>query len=126
MASIGTIAITPTPVAITEARKVRTDDQAIPVEQAVDVSPESRKLPDTVPAPSQDKVAAKSDAPLEKALSDVRPVIERLDGTKDIAENLDETLEAEEPDDDDRALQARGAYETLRQPDTDKTSVATV
>lgn len=104
MVPIQTIPITPSPVAVTETRAVRTDDRQIPVEQAVDMSPETRKLPD---------------APLDKALSDVRPIIERLDGTKDVAE----TLDIEESDQDDRSMQANEAYQTLRQPDEETTSV---
>lgn len=122
MASIQTIPITQTPVAVTEARKVRTDDRPIAVEQSVDVSPESRKLPEALVASTDTPSSVSKDAPLEQALSDVRPVIERLDGTKDVAE----TLETEEPDQEDRALQANEAYQTLRQPDEEKTPVATV
>ncbi|GHB00623.1 hypothetical protein GCM10009069_24360 [Algimonas arctica] len=106
MASLHTIPITPTPASVTQARAVRTDDRQIPVEQAVDMAPETRKLPD---------------APIDKALSDIRPVIERLDGAKDVAE----TLEVEVRDQDDRAMQANDAYQTLRQPDEEKTSVGT-
>ena len=108
MASIQTLPITPTPVlpSVTEARSVRTDNLNVPVEQVVDSSPEPRKLPD---------------APMDKHLSDVRPIIERLDGTKDVAE----TLEAEEPDQDDRAMQADEAYKTLRESDEDRTAVGT-
>lgn len=106
MASIHITPITPTPVVITETRTVRTDARDIPVEQAVDMSPETRKLPD---------------APLDKTLSDIRPIIERLDGTKDVAE----TLEAEEPDQDDRSMQANEAYKTLREPEGDKVAVGT-
>jgi len=108
MASIQTLPISPTPVppSVTEAHVVRTDNRNVPVEQVVDASPETRKLPD---------------APMDKALSDIRPIIERLDGTKDVAE----TLEAEEPDQDDRAMQANEAYQTLRNSDEDKTSVGT-
>lgn len=98
------IPITPSPVAVTETRAVRTDDRQIPVEQAVDMSPETRKLPD---------------APMDKTLSDIRPIIERLDGTKDVAE----TLKIEEPDQDDRSIQANEAYQTLRQLDEEKIPV---
>jgi hypothetical protein len=104
MASLHTIPITPAPVSVTETRTVRTDDRKIPVEQAVDMSPETRKLPE---------------APMDKALSDVRPIIERLDGTKDVAE----TLNIEEPDQDDRSMQANEAYQTLRQSDEENTPV---
>lgn len=124
MASIHTIPITPSPVSVTETRRVRTDDRLVPVELSVDSTPEVRKLSDT-PAdtyhvstiPNQ----AETDAPIEKVLSDIRPVIEHLDGTKDVAE----TLEAEEPDQEDRSMQANEAYKTLRQPDEEKTPVGT-
>jgi len=124
MASIQAIPITPTPVAVTETRSVRADNRPVPVEHVVDMSPESRKLPDT---PAQTGELAKSasgtskDAPMESALSDIRPVIERLDGAKDVAE----TLEAEEPDQEDRSMQANEAYKTLRETDGEKTSVGT-
>lgn len=104
MASIHITPITPVPVSVTETRVVRADNRPIPVEQAVDVSPETRKLPE---------------APMDDRLSDIRPVIERLDGAKDLAE----TLEAEEPDQDDRSMQANEAYKTLRGEDADTTSV---
>lgn len=104
MASIHIMPITSVPVTVTETRTVRTDNRKIPVEQAVDVTPETRKLPD---------------APMDEALSDIRPVIERLDGAKDIAE----TLDVEEPDQDDRAMQANEAYKTLRADDVDNTPV---
>jgi hypothetical protein len=124
MASIQTIPITPTPVDVTETRSVRTDNRPVPVEQVVDMSPETRKLPDT---PAQTGELAKSangtsgDAPLESVLSNIRPVIERLDGIKDVTE----TLEAEEPDQDDRSMLANEAYKTLRQTDEEKNPVGT-
>lgn len=124
MASIHTIPITPSPVSVTETRRVRTDDRQVPVELSVDITPEARKLSDT-PAETI-HVSTLSDeglteAKADKVLSDVRPVIENLDGTKDIAESL----EAEVPDQEDRSMQANEAYKTLRQPDEEKTPVGT-
>lgn len=104
MASIHITPITPVPVAVTETRTVRADNRPIPAEQAVDASPETRKMPE---------------APMDDRLSDIRPVIERLDGAKDLAE----TLDVEEPDQDDRSMQANEAYKTLRADDADNTPV---
>lgn len=124
MASIQAIPITPTPVAVSETRSVRADNRPVPVEQVVDMSPETRKLPDSQAQTGElakPSGGTSSDAPLESALSDIRPVIERLDGAKDVAE----TLEAEEPDQEDRSMQAKDAYNTLRETDDEKTSVGT-
>ncbi|WP_298915827.1 hypothetical protein [uncultured Algimonas sp.] len=66
--------------------------------------------------------ATPKDTPLDAALSQVRPVIERLDGAKDVPD----ALEAEEPDEKDRALQASEAYRTLREPDMALTPVGIV
>ena len=104
MASIHMTPITPVPVAVTETRSVRSDNRQIPVEQAVDVLPKTRKLPD---------------APKDDILADIRPVIERLDGAKDDAE----TMAVEEPDQEDRVLQANEAYKTLRADDPERTPV---
>ncbi|MEM9600730.1 MAG: hypothetical protein AAF926_06880 [Pseudomonadota bacterium] len=117
MASFVVPPATPTPVFTTESRNVRTDDAKVPVEQAVDASPESRPIPDPVTKPALFSPITPDASPKEdvvpEALSDVRPVIETLDGTKDIAG----TLQTEEPDNADTKLQASGAYQALRQPD---------
>lgn len=114
--------ITPTPVFTTETRRVREDNRAVPVEQSVDNVPDARKLPDPlVKSGNTDPIMPKND-PMDEVRPDVRPVIERLDGTKDIAA----ALEAEEPDAADTSLQANGAYQTLRQPDEEPTPVGTV
>ncbi|GLQ21505.1 hypothetical protein ACFFUB_10250 [Algimonas porphyrae] len=117
MASYALPSATPTPVFTTESRNVRTDDTKVPVEQAVDASPESRKIPDPITQPALFNPIAPDAAPKKEVtsdvLSDVRPVIETLDGTKDIVG----TLESEEPDQADNRLQASGAYQALRQPD---------
>jgi hypothetical protein len=104
MASIHITPITSVPVAVTETRSVRSDNRQIPVEYAVDALPETRKLPD---------------APKDDILAYIRPVIERLDGQKDDVE----TVAVEEPDQEDRALQANEAYKTLRVEDPEKTPV---
>lgn len=104
MASIHIMPITPVFASVTETRTVRADNRPIPVEQAVDASPETRKLPDAL---------------MDDSLSNIRPVIERLDGEKDLAE----TLDVEAPDQDDRAMQANEAYKTLRVDEGEKTPV---
>jgi hypothetical protein len=96
--------ITSVPVVITETRSVRSDNRQIPVEYAVDALPKTRKLPD---------------APKDDILAKIRPVIERLDGEKDEAE----PGVVEEPDQEDRSLQANEAYKTLRVEDPEKPPV---
>ncbi|MGB3456250.1 MAG: hypothetical protein WBG08_09320 [Litorimonas sp.] len=122
MASIPVVPATPTPVFVTETRKVRADDRSVSVERSIDISPESRPVPDN-PAPlAIDMAMPDPDTPLEETLSDVRPVIERLDGTQDTGE----VLGNEEPDEDSRALEASEAYQALRKPDEALTPVGTI
>lgn len=122
MASIPVIPATPVPVFITETRKVRADNRPVAVEQSVDASPETRKSAQAPIAPASSSSKTPVQAPMDQALSDVRPVIEKLDGEKDDAQ----VLETEEPDNEDRALQANEAYGALRKPEADLTPVGTV
>lgn len=77
----------------------------------------------TVFSGSLDRIeSAKSnqpDAPIDTLLSDVRPVIERLDGARDIAK----VLGPEPTIPEDRALQADAAYKDAQGVTTD-TSLA--
>lgn len=122
MASIPVIPATPTPVFVTETRKVRADNRPVAVEKSVDVSAETRKPVQAPLAQSTSRSDEVSDAPVDEALSDIRPVIEKLDGEKDASK----VLGVEEPDDEGRALQASEAYGALRKPDADLTTVGTI
>ena len=122
MASIPVIPATPTPVFVTESRKVRADDRPVAVEKTVDVSHEPRKAVEAPVTPPTSSTKKDPQAPLDDALSEVRPVIEKLDGQKDVSE----VMSQEEADDDGRALQASEAYGALRKPDEDLTPVGTI
>jgi hypothetical protein len=122
MASIPVIPATPTPVFVTEVRKERTDDRPLEVERTVDISPETKKMSDGPVAAPLTKPELGDQSPIEETLSDVRPVIERLDGQRDISA----ALETNEPDQDDRSLQASEAYQALREPEADLTPVGTI
>lgn len=122
MASVPVIPATPTPVFITENRKVRADDRPIAVEKTVDVSHEPRKPVEAPITPPSLSAEPEIDAPLDDALSQIRPVIEKLDGEKDVSK----VLGAEEADEGGRALQASEAYGALRKPDAELTPVGTI
>lgn len=122
MASVNIMPATPTPVFATEARRVRADDRSIETDPSVDVSPETRELPETYAAAVEQAGADGESDPLEDIRPDVRPVIEHLDGAKDATEGL----EQEEPDQAEISLQANEAYQTLRQPDDELTPVGTI
>ncbi|MEL6687448.1 MAG: hypothetical protein AAFP97_07485 [Pseudomonadota bacterium] len=122
MASIPVIPAAVTPVSVTETRKVRADNRTVAVEKSVDVSHEPRKPAQAPINPSNLSSNETVEAPIDEPLSDVRPVIERLDGEKDASK----VLETEEADQQERALQASEAYSALRKPDADLTPVGTI
>lgn len=122
MASIPVVPATPTPVFVTETRKVRADNRPVAVERSVDVTHEPRKPIQAPITPAKSSSEEVNEAPIDETLSDVRPVIEKLDGEKDISK----VLGTEEPVEDDRVLQASEAYSALRKPDSDLTPVGTI
>lgn len=122
MASIPVVPATPTPVFVTEARKVRADDRPVAVEKTVDISPETRKPVEAPVTPPATNLNEEIEAPLQEALSEIRPAIERLDGEKDASE----VLTKEESDQNGRSLQASEAYSALRKPEPELTPVGTI
>ena len=122
MTSIPVVPAAVTPVSVTETRKVRADNRPVAVEQSVDVSHEPRKPAQAPIKPSNLSSNAAVEAPIDETLSDVRPVIEKLDGEKDVSK----VLGTEEADQQERALQASEAYGALRKSDTDLTPVGTI
>ena len=122
MASIPVVPATPTPVFVTEARKVRADDRPVAVEKTVDISPETRKPVEAPVTPPATNLNEEIEAPLQEALSEIRHAIERLDGEKDASE----VLTKEESDQNGRSLQASEAYSALRKPEPELTPVGTI
>lgn len=122
MASIRKITNTPTLVSITKTRRIRADNLPISVAQSIDTLPE-RRQPSDRPAPEDQTPDgfedALTEASIETVLSASRPIIDRLDDQQNVAE----TLKPEQPDHQDRSMQANEAYRTLRQPDAEKTPV---
>lgn len=122
MASIGKVTNTQTLFSITKTRRAGADNIPISVAQSIDTSPERRESSDGSDSTDETFEDILTEVPTETVLPDMRTVIDRCDVAKDVAE----TLKAEGPDQEDRSLQANEAYQTLRQPDQEKTAVGTV
>jgi hypothetical protein len=123
MASIREIH-TPTLVSITKTRRTRADNLPISVTQSIDTPDERRDQSgeeDHTAHPSTEFDEILIEEPVDTVLSDVPTMIERRDRTQDVVA----VLAAEEPDQEGRSMQANEAYQTLRQPDEEKTSVGT-
>lgn len=124
MASIRKITNTPTLVSITKTRRIRADNLPISVAQSIDKLPD-RRQPSDRSAPADQTLDGFEDplteASIETVLPASRPTIDRLDDQQDVTE----TLKPEQPDHQDRSMQANEAYKTLRQPDAENTPVET-
>ena len=127
MASIATAPVTPVPVFATESRTNRADDAQLPVDKTVDVTPESKRVPEKLVKSEslQPQPAGASDLaerPVDLIRPNVRPVIEKLDGVQDIVEMASD----EDTERADIQLQASEAYHALRKPDDNLTPVGTI
>lgn len=112
---------TPTLASITKTRRTRADNLPISVAQSIDEPPERRDQSDGADQTNRPPNAF-DETLVETVLSDIRPMIDHPNRTKDVVE----ALETEEPDQEDRSLQANEAYQTLRQPDEEKIPVGIV
>lgn len=120
--SIPTKLITPTPAFVTKSRKARKDNRAIATDASVDAASENLKLTDMSARPFELESDSNESKTSQDMSSDDRAPVILLEAPQ----GLDEVLEPEEPDQADVALQANGAYQTLRQSDEDITPVGTI